>query len=335
MVTDDDHLGPTGNWQPTGDRIRVGVVLEAGGPVGHGFHAGVLTALERVTGWDARTAEIIVGTSAGAQVGALLRAGLSPDDLAARVMGQPLTARGTAIAQHYIRPPHDQPHPHHPLRLVPCAPRYVGRVVRHPRFFHLGLFVASLLPEGRVSLGAQAEGFRQLFSTGWPEQRLWIPAVCLDTGERVVFGQPEAPVTDVGSAVTASGAVPWMCAPVRVGLQRYVDGFFRGSTHVDLLVKSGLDLVVVSSPLSRFPLLRRLVRRAVRQVRAAGIPVLLVEPGRETVSAMGWNPLDETRMSTVLRSAFKTTVPLLEHTDRAKLRGRFEEAGQGESNGTR
>jgi len=177
-----------------------------------------------------------------------------------------------------------------------------------------------VLPEGRVSLGVQADGFRHLFADAWPERKLWIPAARLDTGERVVFGQPDAPVTDVGSAVTASGAVPWVCVPVRVGLQRYVDGFFMGPTHVDLVMGSGLDVVVVSSPLSRFPWVRGVVRRKVRQVRASGIPVLLVEPGRDTAAAMGWNPLDEARMSAVLQSAFKTTVAFLEHGDQAEVR---------------
>ena len=56
---------------------RIGLVLGAGGAVGHAFHAGVLAALADETGWDAREAEVVVGTSAGSVVGALLRAGMS------------------------------------------------------------------------------------------------------------------------------------------------------------------------------------------------------------------------------------------------------------------
>jgi len=44
---------------------RIGLVLGAGGIVGHAFHAGVLGALAEVTGWDPRAAEVVVGTSAG------------------------------------------------------------------------------------------------------------------------------------------------------------------------------------------------------------------------------------------------------------------------------
>jgi predicted acylesterase/phospholipase RssA len=47
---------------------RIAVVLGAGGTVGHAFHAGVLAALSSELGWDARRADLLVGTSAGSIV---------------------------------------------------------------------------------------------------------------------------------------------------------------------------------------------------------------------------------------------------------------------------
>src|SRR5712664_2987388 len=76
---------------------RIGLVLGAGGAVGHAFHVGVLAAVAEVTGWDARDAEVIVGTSAGSVVGALLRAGLSAPDLAARSTEDALSEEGQRI----------------------------------------------------------------------------------------------------------------------------------------------------------------------------------------------------------------------------------------------
>src|SRR6478672_10946248 len=84
---------------------RVGLVLGAGGAVGHAFHAGVLAAIAEATGWDARKAEIVVGTSAGSGLGAFLRAGLAPRDLAARAMGQPLSAEARGILGRAAVPP--------------------------------------------------------------------------------------------------------------------------------------------------------------------------------------------------------------------------------------
>ena len=62
---------------------RVGVVLGAGGVVGQAYQSGVLASLEERFGWDPRAASLIVGTSAGAVTGALLRLGVAPGDLAA------------------------------------------------------------------------------------------------------------------------------------------------------------------------------------------------------------------------------------------------------------
>src|SRR5436305_14535293 len=76
---------------------RVGLVLGAGGPVGHAFHSGVLAALAE-GGWDARDAAVIVGTSIGAVTGAFLRAGISPADLYARATGRPMSEDGAARA---------------------------------------------------------------------------------------------------------------------------------------------------------------------------------------------------------------------------------------------
>lgn len=75
---------------------RIGLVLGAGGATGGAFHAGVLAALEEATGWDPRTAELILGTSAGSITAAMLRAGLSGADIAARTAGEPLSPEGAA-----------------------------------------------------------------------------------------------------------------------------------------------------------------------------------------------------------------------------------------------
>src|SRR5438094_10641917 len=76
---------------------RIGLVLGAGGFGGRAFHAGVLAALEEGTGWDPRSAEVVVGTSAGSQVGTALRIGISGADLAARIAGKPVSRQGQRI----------------------------------------------------------------------------------------------------------------------------------------------------------------------------------------------------------------------------------------------
>ena len=75
----------------------VGLVLGAGGLHAAAQHAGVLAALAEATGWDPRSADVVVGTSAGATTAASLRAGLSAADHRAHYLGDPLTADGQAL----------------------------------------------------------------------------------------------------------------------------------------------------------------------------------------------------------------------------------------------
>ena len=90
----------------------------------------ILRALRELTGWDPRHADLVLGTSAGAQVGALLRAGMSAADLSARVSGGVLSAEGADIARHYTR------ERRLPLGAAPAygpaAPAYLRQALRRP-----------------------------------------------------------------------------------------------------------------------------------------------------------------------------------------------------------
>ena len=67
--------------------MRVGLVLGAGGVVGASWLIGALDALEAETGWRAVDAERIVGTSAGAVVGALAASGIPSEYMSAYAPG--------------------------------------------------------------------------------------------------------------------------------------------------------------------------------------------------------------------------------------------------------
>jgi hypothetical protein len=62
--------------------------------------------------------------------------------------------------------------------------------------------------------------------------------------------------------------------------------------------------VVVSSPLSRFPLLRWLFRREVARLARAGIPVYCFEPDRSVIGAMGFNPMKVDRAPLVAKASY-------------------------------
>ena len=67
---------------PTGGirRTTVGLVLGGGGIRGTAWLLGALYGLVAETGWDPATADLLIGTSAGAIVAALTACGVSPWD---------------------------------------------------------------------------------------------------------------------------------------------------------------------------------------------------------------------------------------------------------------
>jgi NTE family protein len=79
--------------------MHVGLVLGAGGVVGASWLIGALEARESETGFSPGMADVVVGTSAGSVVGALVAAGLPPALLAAYSAGDPLELEGFTDVQ--------------------------------------------------------------------------------------------------------------------------------------------------------------------------------------------------------------------------------------------
>ena len=283
----------------------VGLVLGAGGIVGAAFHAGVLAALDDHIGWDARTASLVVGTSAGSGIGATVRAGLEPAEFLARATG------GMPAVDLPRRPSLGRRLPR------PAAPWLVWPPRARP-----GRALAGLLPAGTIPTAVVGERIRTLYGDRrWPDEPLWICALRLGDGRRVVFGRDESPTPDVGTACEASSAIPGFFEPVRIDGESYVDGGAHSPTNADLVAGLGLDVVVVVSPMSAVRSALRTLRpttvgrrfsgaalaQEVRRVRADGTPVLTIQPTADDLAVMGVNAMDPGRRADVARRAFEST----------------------------
>ena len=290
--------------------MRIGLVLGAGGLTGTAFHAGVLTALAEDAGWDARDAEVIVGTSAGSIGATLMRAGFPPRDYLPRVLGQPMSAQGEAILGSL--PALGRPPPHSPGRWRPAASGLALRLARRPWRVRPGIAAAALLPSGTRPVDPGAARLGALFQ-GWPDLAMWICAVSLDSGRRVVFGRDAQ--ASVGDAVAASCAVPGYFEPVTIRDEPFVDGGAWSLLNLDLLAGLGLDLVVVSAPMStsdwaaidprnalRVPARARQEREAA-QVRRSGTRVLVFQPDARLRQVMGTGSMDVRKRSPVAVAA--------------------------------
>lgn len=305
----------------------IGLVLGAGGVIGHAWHAGVVAALAE-EGWDARRADVVVGTSAGSVVASLLRADLDPRDVYARATDQPVSAAGQRIVAaglgtRPMAPPSFRPPPRGGW--APAAPATVLRALNplNPRF---GLLTGAL-PRGTTDTAMISEGIGRLHAGGWPQATMWICAVRLRDGRRVVFGKDERSVP-VGQAVAASCAIPGFFAPVAIDGVDHVDGGVHSPTNADLLAGPRPRLVVISSPMSMDRSALRGMRpdralrlghrttllREVATLRRTGATVVSFQPGPEDIAAMGppGTAMDPRRRGPVARQARETTLRRLQ-----------------------
>jgi NTE family protein len=312
---------------------RVALVLGGGGLVGQAFHAGALAGLEHDLGWDPRQADLIVGTSAGAVTGTLLRGGVPASDLAAWCTDAQLSAYSRGLID-----PADALGEFPPLSwrsfLRPQAPDLatLGRVVRAARRGALSTAFA-LLPAGGPSVVEHLGFIERLEIRDWPTRDLWICTVRRSDGERVVFGHPAAAPAALNDAVAASCSVPGYFAPVDIDEEQYVDGGARSPTNADLVAEvADADLAIVVSPMSATGpvarsiggVLRRLckfaLQREVQALEARGLPVLVLEPGPEVVDAMRQDFMSRSALCDVAREGFLQTSARLAEADDAVRR---------------
>ncbi|WNV76542.1 patatin-like phospholipase family protein [Geodermatophilus sp. DSM 44513] len=150
--------------------VRVGVVLGGGGVVGQAYHSGVLAVLQNDVGFDARTADVIVGTSAGSITGTLLRLGVSAEDLAAWTVRAPLSD-DDGVLRRVADTPVPELAPFRPLDALRRPLRLPGRhmvqrALTRPWRFRLLTAGMALVAPGRHDVAEQLAALRELEGPG-------------------------------------------------------------------------------------------------------------------------------------------------------------------------
>ncbi|WP_204058783.1 patatin-like phospholipase family protein [Microbispora corallina] len=206
------------------------LVLGGGGPVGIAWEAGVVAGLAEA-GVDVRVADLVVGTSAGAVVGAQVAAGLDP----------------RTMYEAQLAPPGSEPFPR-PTAFG--AARLLWALARSKNAEEFGRRM------GRAARAAvtvseadrKAEITRLLGEVrDWPRTRLLVTAVDAGSGEPAVFDAESG--VGLVDAVAASTAAPGIRPPISIGGRVYIDGGMRSPAGVDLAAAYGRVLVI--APLSR------------------------------------------------------------------------------------
>jgi NTE family protein len=219
----------------------VGIVLGGGGVTGASYEMAALMALELATGWDPDRADVIVGTSGGAFVAALVRSGrLDLDSMVQR--HEDRRAVADRISRHLFS------------RHLGVS---VGRWVRH------GIIPGLRKPGLTMLLGGPAawttDGLADWVRTQcgqaaeeWPSKPTIITAFDVAKKRRVAFGTEHAPDVTLADAVAASSAIPVAFQPRIIDGRTYVDGGVVSGTHADLVLGNPqpLDLLIVIAPMA-------------------------------------------------------------------------------------
>jgi NTE family protein len=236
------------------------LVLSGGGAAGGAWMAGIISAL-REQGTDLGDADLIVGTSAGARVGAQLATG---------VLGQA------------------PPMWHSPIKMYATLPQFVAASMRiiaeAPDVQEAARRIAAMGPLGeRLASGAdrRRQVAAQLPVREWPEQRLLITAVDAESGRRVAFGAGSS--ASLADAVTASSALPGVYPLVTINGRRYADGGVHSLYNADLA--AGHDVVTVLSPIPLNDYLQAKLDAEIRALGPATVHVMTADD--ESLAAIG------------------------------------------------
>jgi NTE family protein len=244
------------------------LVLGAGGITGVAWQLGVIIG-RRTAGDDLTTADLVVGTSAGAVTGALVAAGLDPATAAA--LDAPVGPGDPPMQPDFVTGARAW------QLLSTAADASLGSSTELRRQ------IGALALQANVGSPEEllASFGRRLPLAKWPA-RLVVTAVDVYSGEPVTWtaasGVPLVP------AVAASCAVPCLFPPIAVNGSHYMDGGVRSRTNADLA--AGYERVVILAP--RMPIaLRDDFAAELAALGPEARDVTLLEPDTATQEAIG------------------------------------------------
>jgi NTE family protein len=262
-----------------------------------------LMTIRLATGWEPNDADVVVGTSGGSFVTALLRNdALGLDSLVLPTDDRDAVA-GRIRSHVYNRDPGVQ----------------VGQWVRHgivPGIKNPGLTLFMGSPARYHAEGIARWVVAQIGeekAAGWPAKPTAVVSYDVKSRSRVAFGTASAPEVGMADAVAASSAIPVLFRPYAIDGRIYVDGGVSSGTHADLVLGSErpLDMVLVLAPLvadvqrKRARFHEKMFDRAGQRSLAAetrlikeawpNCDVVILSPAPSVQNALRPNPMDPSR----------------------------------------
>lgn len=310
--------------------MKTGLVLGGGGLVGLAYHAGVLRALEVEAGFGPDDASIIVGTSAGAVIGAYLRSGMTTEDMWLLALGTHPDRAAIGIADADGRSDLMVPNFRSPVDIARrgLGSAFVLARAVSPFPLRVPALLRHIFPGGMFNPEEGRRRFAEDLPVEWPERDLWLTTVDIVSGRRIVLGRPGAPAVDLPRAVLASSAIPGVYPPVQVGRRSLVDGGAHSTSNLDLAVAFGCDRIIGVVPMAfdtvvppgyvgqlvrRIP--ARMLSSEVALAARRGVEVLLLRPSAAEVRSHGYNLMRANGLERIAEAAYASTSEALK-TDR-------------------
>ena len=240
-------------------RDKTALVLGGGGFTGGVYEIGALRALDLLAAnRTINQFDVYVGTSAGAFVASLCANGVTPEEMMRVVthqgpqafrdidLGDLLRLNVGEVVRTGVRLP---------LRAALLARQLLPQLGQ-VSLIDILLGLAEVLPSGAytgdgierylakvLAQDGRSNDFRELV------HELYLVATDLDSCERIVFGADGFDDVPISTAVRASGALPMVYAPVKVGDRELIDGGIVSTTNLDIAVEAGAALVIVINPI--------------------------------------------------------------------------------------
>ena len=267
--------------------MRVGLLLGGGGTVGIAWEHGVLAGLQDAIGFEARSAAVIVGTSAGSSVGADLALGKDP---------------------------------HHALDEARETTRELGRIGMPDRekgpfaeILKLMLSPDARTPEGvarigRLAIGTETaftaeqfvERFRRTLGTDeWPAVDLRVTAACASTGEPQTWTAADG--IGLSRAVASSCAIPGFFPTIPFEGRHYFDGSRGRDYHTRVVADLDLDAALFVGPKIAVPGVEKLIRDDMAALEKTGVRVHTMM-GSLRLDALGPNLMDSSLRPTAFEA---------------------------------
>lgn len=253
------------------------LVLGGGGVTGIAWEVGILTGLLEA-GIDLHSADAIIGTSAGAFVGAAVASGYDMNKLFSLQIEPNESEIAASVSEDLVKAWY------HAFKTGGSNPDNVGAEFGK---------IAKKNPEPVSSNLRSSVVEARLVTTDWP-QKLQVTAIHADTGKLHVFNESSG--VSLIDAVSASGAVPGVWPLVHINGEAWIDGGMVSTTNARLA--DNYERVVILSPMPKgFGSIPGAAEDAAAM--SANANVVLITPDEQSIKAIGPNPYDPTICSAV------------------------------------